>query len=53
MSNFKGKLYVDIREFYEADYEMKPTKKGVSLSMEAWDVLKKNIQTVDDLIKKH
>ena len=28
VKEFKGKLYVDIREFYSADGELKPTKKG-------------------------
>lgn len=45
---FKGKVRVDIREYYLDDKgEKKPGKKGISLSMEEWDKLKDIISDVD------
>jgi hypothetical protein len=38
VKDFKGKTYVDIREFYndKATGEQKPGTKGVMLNMEQW-----------------
>lgn len=36
---FKGKTFVDIREFYLKDGEMKPGKKGISLQPGQWHKL--------------
>uniref|UniRef100_A0A1E1WMW0 Transcriptional coactivator p15 (PC4) C-terminal domain-containing protein n=1 Tax=Pectinophora gossypiella TaxID=13191 RepID=A0A1E1WMW0_PECGO len=33
---FKGKCYVDVREFYEKNGELLPGKKGISLTPEQW-----------------
>lgn len=44
---FKGKLYVDIREHYEKDGELLPGKKGVSLPAEQWQNLKAVIDDID------
>ncbi|XP_067000833.1 RNA polymerase II transcriptional coactivator [Anabrus simplex] len=49
---FKGKLYIDIREYYEADGELKPGKKGISLSTSQWRKLKDIVEEVDDVVKK-
>lgn len=38
---FQGRLLVDIREYYEKDGEMRPTKKGISLTAAQWEVRKK------------
>lgn len=37
---FKGKTYIDIREYYDKDGEMLPTKKGISLTPELYHKLK-------------
>ncbi|KAG0662496.1 hypothetical protein C6P46_003236 [Rhodotorula mucilaginosa] len=47
---FKGKTYVDIRETYEQDGKTKPGKKGIMLSIEQWDRLKKAVSTLDDAV---
>lgn len=45
---FKGKILVDIREFYGKDKEdEKPGKKGICLNQEQWACLKKSINTID------
>ncbi|OQS03591.1 hypothetical protein THRCLA_04092 [Thraustotheca clavata] len=36
---FKGKMLVDIREFYDSDGSMKPGNKGISLTKEQWRVV--------------
>lgn len=48
VSEFKGKVYVHIRHFYEVkdDGEMKPTRKGIALSPELW---KKLLSHADDI----
>ncbi|XP_015763952.1 PREDICTED: RNA polymerase II transcriptional coactivator KIWI-like [Acropora digitifera] len=49
---FKGKVYVDIREFYESDGELKPGKKGIMLQISQWEKLKEHIDDVDEAIKQ-
>lgn len=36
LREFKGKMYIDIREFYEKNGEMLPGKKGISMTPEQW-----------------
>lgn len=45
-----GQVYVDIREFYGAEGDEKPGKKGISLSKEQWEALKQSIGTIDSFL---
>lgn len=52
-SEFKGKWYVGIRQWYEQDGEMKPGNKGINLSIEEWDELVSNIEELDTEIHRN
>ncbi|NXX42661.1 TCP4 polymerase, partial [Tricholaema leucomelas] len=53
VSCFKGKVLVDIREFYtDKDGDKKPGRKGIALSAEQWNQLKEIIPEVDAAVKK-
>ncbi|KAK4310897.1 hypothetical protein Pmani_017577 [Petrolisthes manimaculis] len=49
---FRNKIYVDIREFYEKDGKMLPGKKGIALNTSGWSKLKNLIDDVDEEIQK-
>ncbi|KAJ8922985.1 hypothetical protein NQ315_001533 [Exocentrus adspersus] len=54
LSEFKGKWYVNIREFYNDDGgALKPTKKGIMLTMEQWQKFKGTIDEIDEAIKRN
>ncbi|CAH0564188.1 unnamed protein product [Brassicogethes aeneus] len=54
LTEFKGKWYVDIREFYiDASGEAKPGRKGIMLTMEQWQKFKGCLDEVDDAIKQN
>lgn len=48
---FKGKLYVDIREYYNKDGDMLPGKKGISIAAADWQKLKDAIPEIDEALK--
>ncbi|KAK8864258.1 hypothetical protein IAR55_001504 [Kwoniella newhampshirensis] len=51
---FKSMILIDVRETYKdkSTGDMKPGAKGISLTTEQWEVLKNNIDSVDDMVAK-
>ena len=50
VQKFKGNVKVDIREYYENNGEMKPGKKGISLTLDNWKKLKEFMDDIDESI---
>ncbi|XP_076628421.1 single stranded-binding protein c31A [Colletes latitarsis] len=49
---FKGNLYVDIREmYYDKDKNLKPGKKGICLNVDQWRKLLTVVEDVDKAVK--
>ncbi|XP_022903951.1 activated RNA polymerase II transcriptional coactivator p15 [Onthophagus taurus] len=54
LTEFKGKWYVNIREFYmDAGGDLKPGKKGIMLTMEQWQKFKGIIGDIEDAVKRN
>ncbi|KAL8063957.1 hypothetical protein ABFX02_01G059900 [Erythranthe guttata] len=51
LSEFKGKTYLSIREYYKRDGKELPSAKGISLTTEQWGSFKNNIPAIEDAIK--
>lgn len=50
VSDFKGKRYVNIREYYEKDGKLAPTPKGVNLTLDQFKELIKIIPQLESEI---
>ncbi|ERN08760.1 RNA polymerase II transcriptional coactivator KIWI [Amborella trichopoda] len=48
--NWQGNVVVDIREFYFKDGKQLPGKKGISLTMEQWYVLRDHVDEIDKAV---
>ncbi|CAE1298778.1 SPRTN [Acanthosepion pharaonis] len=53
VSEFRGKVMVGIREYYEADGELRPGRKGISLNLEQWKRLKDSIPEIEEAIQQY
>ncbi|RPD73789.1 RNA polymerase II transcriptional coactivator, partial [Lentinus tigrinus ALCF2SS1-7] len=42
-----GGLYLDVREFWGDEGDLKPGKKGIMLNKEQWETLKKSSDVID------
>jgi hypothetical protein len=50
---FKGKVGVDIREYYEKDGKLLPGKKGISLNQVQFNKLAEVFDAIKAEVKKH
>ncbi|KAM7509084.1 hypothetical protein LguiA_019537 [Lonicera macranthoides] len=48
--NWQGKVVIDIREFYVKDGKQMPGKKGISLTMDQWNVLREHVDEIDKAV---
>ncbi|XP_071488483.1 activated RNA polymerase II transcriptional coactivator p15-like [Diadema setosum] len=50
---FRGKVLVDIREYYEPEIgDLKPGKKGISLTVDQWRKLTNQIDEINERIEE-
>jgi hypothetical protein len=51
VTRFRGKTLISIREYYkDHSGELKPGKKGISLSVSQWTTIIENAEKINDII---
>jgi hypothetical protein len=49
---WQGKVWIDIREFYDKDGKQLPGKKGIALSKDQWTVFRDHVAEIDRQSKR-
>jgi len=52
VSEFHGQFRVDLREFYGDENDLKPGRKGISLSQDQWNALCTHIDSINTLMNE-
>ena len=52
VGSFGGKTNINLREYFEKDGKWLPTKKGITLNLESWEIFKRLIDDVDEAIRE-
>ena len=49
-SEFKGKTYLSIRQWYDDNGEMKPGKSGINLTVDEWNELLEKLPQIKEIM---
>ncbi|KAJ6338332.1 hypothetical protein OIU76_007912 [Salix suchowensis] len=52
IQEFKGKSFLSIRDFYQKDGNLLPSKIGICLTSEQWTAIKQNVPAIEEAIMK-